>query len=365
MAGTFVLTNLILQTLIQTNDILVRELQAGNYEILSSSWSAPHPNEIPIGPVKPGRGSTLPPNVVTTDEDLLIELPPLVKKHHELSTVVPAILSEEEDGDVVLTTDEYQRLMKVGETAMAELLQIYKLTGWQQVGADEETGVTIYRLFNKRDNRHMWKATATLDAPLDVVFSIYKSHSHRIAKWNPQVEYSGILKVISEDTRISHQVTARVGGLAQRDFVNLNHWEKRGERIFWSYCHVDFIPPHANYTRVATARLTVAFCRGPTDLVGSWEPRRHPGNEPRGSNEPTSQWGHHPARAENSPSGFVMEPNAEDSSKTDFIWLANSDLKMDLVPDFILKRIVPGRMMKYVHSLMTFTVELRKEILGA
>ena len=137
-----------------------------------------------------------------------------------------------------------------------------------------------------------------------------------LPSWNPTVEEARVVQVVDHLTDITHQVCAEAGGglVSVRDFVNLRHWEQRGDGSFVS------------------AVVSVS----------------HPSVPPLPGK----------VRGENRPGCFLISPVLGEPELSLFQWVLDTDLK-GWIPQTIIDKALSGVQLDYIQHLRSRVASLR------
>ncbi|KAK3733782.1 hypothetical protein QZH41_015103, partial [Actinostola sp. cb2023] len=195
-----------------------------------------------------------------------------------------------------------------------------------------------------QDTGKLFKVQCSIDAPPEVVFSMIVLHVEDGSKWNTSVIESRVLHKIDKCTDICYNVTAEAAGgmVSSRDFVNLRHWQKRGNGYFSCNVSVEYnqMPTVKQYVRYSTRLST-----------------KGTGNEGLGEIQLLSLFCLY--RGENHPGGWSFAEKAGYHGKTEFVMMVNTDLK-GWLPQYLIDQAMTGVLLdtadclrNYVHSVYT------------
>ncbi|XP_039624536.1 steroidogenic acute regulatory protein, mitochondrial [Polypterus senegalus] len=198
--------------------------------------------------------------------------------------------------------------VRQGEEALQKSAHILgDLDGWKT----ETVAPNGDRVLSKvlPDVGKVFKLEAVLDQPLDTLYTELVDNMESMGDWNPNVKQVKILQKIGRDTMVTHEVASETPGniVGPRDFVSVRCAKRRGSTCF-------------------LAGMSTKYSSMP---------------EQKGV-----------VRAENGPTCIVLRPNAEDSTKTKFIWLLSLDLK-GWLPKTIINQVLSQTQLDFAQNLRT------------
>ncbi|KAG7490282.1 Steroidogenic acute regulatory, mitochondrial [Solea senegalensis] len=203
-------------------------------------------------------------------------------------------------------SEEELSYVKQGEDALQKAISILsEQDGW----TTETVAANGDKVLSKvlPDIGKVFKLEVMLEQHPDNLYKELVGNMEQMGEWNPNVKQVKILQKISQDTMVTHEVSAETPGnvVGPRDFVSVRCAKRRGSTCF---------------------------------LAGM--STKHPNMpEQRGV-----------VRAENGPTCIVMKPCAEDPNKTKFTWLLSLDLK-GWIPKTIVNKVLSQTQVDFANHL--------------
>ncbi|XP_034148480.1 steroidogenic acute regulatory protein, mitochondrial [Esox lucius] len=149
---------------------------------------------------------------------------------------------------------------------------------------------------------------------LETVFDATPEEIHRVLwkveempQWNPSIKNIKVLKQAGPETMVTHEVSAETAGnlIGQRDFLSVRHFCRQDSCIYLggAATHLEVFPPQKGFVR-----------------------------------------------AEDGPTGIVIEPLDSDTGRSRFTWLLNMDVK-GWLPKSIVNQALPRAQVDFIRHL--------------
>ncbi|XP_028517957.1 stAR-related lipid transfer protein 3 isoform X2 [Exaiptasia diaphana] len=180
----------------------------------------------------------------------------------------------------------------------------------------EKNGIIVESCIQEKTGK-LFRVQCSIDAPPVVVFSLIVLRVEDGSKWNSSVIESRVLHKIDKCTDICYNVTAETAGgmVSSRDFVNLRHWQKRGNAYISCNVSVEYdqMPPVKQYVR-----------------------------------------------GENHPGGWMFAEKDGHHDKTDFVMMVNTDLK-GWLPQYLIDQAMTGVLLDTADCLRRYVTSVNEE----
>ncbi|XP_073684072.1 steroidogenic acute regulatory protein, mitochondrial-like [Garra rufa] len=192
--------------------------------------------------------------------------------------------------------DEDVFYLRQGEAALNEALNIVESKdGWKLEMAEKNGDVIYSKVLT--GNRKVFRLEAELNASPQDLQDILFFRIEEMHEWNPSIRRVKVLKHVSRNTVVTHEVSAETAGnlIGQRDFLSVRHSSKIGSRVYLggAATWLESLPPQPGFVR-----------------------------------------------AEDGPTCIVLEPLQDRPDCSRFIWLVNMDVK-GWLPQSLLNKALP------------------------
>ncbi|XP_014893292.1 stAR-related lipid transfer protein 3 isoform X2 [Poecilia latipinna] len=214
-------------------------------------------------------------------------------------------LDEEGLGSRPATFKE-KEYIKQGQEAMSVLDSILAQEENWKLEKTSDTGDSVYSLETISYGK-IFILKAFMQCPAECVYQETIMQPEKVVEWTKTVTSCQILQRVDDNTLVTHDVAASVGGgiVASRDYVNVRRIERRQN----SYLSAGVSTNHD--------------ARPPTDRY---------------------------VRGENHPGGFVVLKSSNNPAVCTFIWILNTDFKGHL-PRYLIHQALPSGMFEFVGQL--------------
>ncbi|CAG0899843.1 unnamed protein product [Darwinula stevensoni] len=196
--------------------------------------------------------------------------------------------------------------LEQGRAAMGELKVLFGLRQWREYSKKDDSIVRY--VDHPKYKRRIFLTEAVMPIEPRELLRVFWEEGDKMEDWNPTVEDAALFKDIGTHGKVTYQLAAAQSKLVtQRDFVNINYWEKDTNGTYYLvYMATEWpeMPPTSNFTR-----------------------------------------------GENGPSGFKISPLEEDPSKSRILWVFNTEFHFFLLPDAVVNAFLPPSMHSYMFYL--------------
>ncbi|XP_048844185.1 steroidogenic acute regulatory protein, mitochondrial [Brienomyrus brachyistius] len=208
-------------------------------------------------------------------------------------------------GSIALKEEE-SAYEKQGRDALEKALEIVEnKTGWK-IEISEENGDVIYSK-TLPGARKVFRLEAVLDASPEELHHHLFINVTEMKLWNPNIQHIEVLKRVSKDTMVTHEVSAEAAGnlIGQRDFLSVRHCSKQKSCIYLAgiATHLESYPPQKGFVR-----------------------------------------------AQDGPTCIIIQPTEDSTGRSRFTWLLNMDLK-GWLPKSIVYQALPRAQADFTRHL--------------
>ncbi|XP_007558130.1 stAR-related lipid transfer protein 3 isoform X5 [Poecilia formosa] len=203
-------------------------------------------------------------------------------------------------------TFKEKEYIKQGQEAMSVLDSILAQEENWKLEKTSDTGDSVYSLETISYGK-IFILKAFMQCPAECVYQETIMQPEKVVEWTKTVTSCQILQRVDDNTLVTHDVAASVGGgiVASRDYVNVRRIERRQN----SYLSAGVSTNHD--------------ARPPSDRY---------------------------VRGENHPGGFVVLKSSNNPAVCTFIWILNTDFKGHL-PRYLIHQALPSGMFEFVGQL--------------
>ncbi|XP_052468109.1 steroidogenic acute regulatory protein, mitochondrial-like [Carassius gibelio] len=206
--------------------------------------------------------------------------------------------------------DEDVFYQRQGEAALNEALKIVESEDGWKLEMSEENGDVIYSKA-LTGNRKVFRLEAELNASPEELHDILFFRVEEMHEWNPSIRRIRVLKHVSRDTVVTHEVSAETAGnlIGQRDFLSVRHSSRSESRVYLggAATRLESLPPQHGFVR-----------------------------------------------AEDGPTCIILHPLQDRPDRSRFIWLLNMDVK-GWLPQSLVNKALP-------RAQADFTKHLRRRL---
>ncbi|XP_054907914.1 stAR-related lipid transfer protein 3 isoform X2 [Poeciliopsis prolifica] len=202
-----------------------------------------------------------------------------------------------------LQEEEY---IKQGQEAMSVLEEFLNQEENWKLEKISDTGDSVYTMETPNYGK-IFILKALMQCPAEFIYQEAILQPEKVSEWTKTVVSCQVLQRIDDNTLVTHDIAASVGGgiVSSRDYVNVRRIERREDRY------------------ISVGVSTTHDAKPPTDRC---------------------------VRGENYPGGFVVLKSSSDPSVSTFIWVLNTNFKGHL-PRYLIHQALPAGMFEFVGQL--------------